>query len=392
MFFPIGTDRRLQHRPYVNTTLIVVNVLVSIGVWFTFGAPRVDTPVGPYMLLPWRPELHQFFTYQFLHADWEHLLFNMLFLYVFGNALEDRLGPLGYLAFYLAGGVFAAVGYALTQDSPILGASGSIAAVTGAFLALFPATRVHLLFWFFIISTFEVPAMLLILFSIGQDLIFQVLSSTGRPVGNVAYLAHLSGNLFGFVVGMGLLLSRLLPREPYDFVSLLDRWNRRRQMRSATRAGGSPWAGGEPTGRIKAGRVSEDQQRIMRMRDAISQAVAAADAERALDTYERLLADHPDQVLSRDVQLDLANHAMGQQRHGTAAKAYERFIAAYPKDDQADEVHLLLGLIYAKYLGQPAKARPNLEKAIATLDDPQRSRMAADLLASLGEDEPQGQG
>jgi membrane associated rhomboid family serine protease len=383
MFIPIGTDRRLKHRPYVNTALIVVNVVVSIFVWSRFGSPQLDTPVGPYMLLPWRPEVHQFFTYQFLHADWEHLLFNMLFLYVFGNALEDRLGPVGYLAFYLAGGVFAAVGYALTQDSPILGASGSIAAVTGAFLALFPATRVHMIIWFFLITTFEVPAILLILFSVGQDLFFQLLSVSGRPVGNVAYLAHLSGNLFGFVVGMGLLLTRILPREPYDFVALIDRFNRRRQMRSVTRRGDTPWTNSGPAQTIATGKVTKEDQRIMQMRDAINRALVAEDASRALDTYERLLRDFPDQVLSRDAQLDLANHAMGQQRHGTAAKAYERFIAAYPRDDQASEVHLLLGLVYARYLNEPAKARPNLEKAIASLNDESRKTMARELLESL---------
>jgi len=88
-------------------------------------------------------------------------------------------------------------------------------------------------------------------------------------------------------------------------------------------------------------------------------------------------------VLARDVQLDLANHAMSQQRHGVAAKAYERFIAAYPRDTQADEVHLLLGLIYARYLHEPTKAKANLERAVAELDDPQRKELAEDLLASL---------
>jgi len=383
MFIPIGTDRRLKHRPYVNIALIVINVAVSLFVWYRFGSPRVDTPVGTYMLLPWRPEIYQFFTYQFLHADWSHLLFNMLFLYVFGNALEDRLGPIGYLSFYLAGGVFAAVGYAMTQDGAMLGASGSIAAVTGAFLALFPATRVKMVFWYFIISTFEIPAMFLILFSIGQDFFFNLLEVTGFASGNVAYLAHLSGNLFGFIVGMALLLTRILPREPYDFVALLDRWNRRRQMRSVTRSGNTPWTSGQPGKSIRAGKVSARDQRIMQMRDAIAQAVEARDLGRALDTYERLLADFPDQVLARDVQLDLANHAMSQQRHGVAAKAYERFIAAYPRDTQADEVHLLLGLIYARYLHEPTKAKANLERAVAELDDPQRKELAEDLLTSL---------
>lgn len=384
MFFPIGTDRRLKHRPYVNITLIVVNVAVSLFVWYRYGSPRTDTPViGEYLLLPWRPELYQFFTYQFLHADWEHLIFNMWFLFIFGNALEDRLGSIGYLAFYLAGGVFAGVGYALTQDVAMLGASGAIAAVTGAFLALFPATRIHLLIWVLVIFTFEVPAVLMIGFSIGKDLLFQVLAASGREVGNVAYLAHLSGNLFGFVVGTTLLLTRILPREPYDIVAMLDRWNRRRQMRSVTRQGGSPWMGGAP-GTATAGPTNPTEQRIMQMRAAISSALEQEDPGRALDTFERLIADHPDQVLARDVQLDLANHAMGQQRYGVAASAYENFLASFPHDGRTEEVHLLLGVIYGRYLDEPERARPHLKAALKAMLDPDRKRMAQELLASLG--------
>jgi len=390
MFFPIGTDHRPSRRPYVNIGLIVVNVLIFIAIWMLRSdAPRaVDARVGQFMLSPWQPHLFQFFTYQFLHANIEHLLFNMLFLYVFGNAVEGRIGHIGYLGFYLAGGVAAGVGYALTGEVRMLGASGSIAAVSGAFLALFPLTRVIVVVWFFIISAFRVPAIWVILFYFGRDLISHLVGVVGLDVGNVAYIAHLSGNAFGFAVGMVLLWTRVLPRQPYDFVGLVDRWRRRREMRSVTRQGGAPWMG-TPGKSVEAGSVSRADERLMQMRQAIRDALTAGDVGRALDTYERMLADHPEQVMSRDVQLDLANHAMRSARHGTARQAYELFLKSYPNDSQRAQVQLLLGLVCARYLGQHERARELLTDARGYLEGEER-QLADQLLAEMGVESADG--
>src|SRR5690606_12485309 len=135
------------------------------------------------------------------------------FLWVFGNAVEDRLGRVGYLCFYLAGGVIAGLGHALMEPSPVLGASGAVAAVTGAYLVLFPLTNVTIVYFFFIIGAFEVSSMVLIFFRVVTDLVFHFLG-----IGDVAYMAHLAGYGFGFVIALGLLLGRMLPREPYDLL------------------------------------------------------------------------------------------------------------------------------------------------------------------------------
>ncbi len=211
MLFPIRTDRRLHHTPWVNIALIASNVVVFVLTWRGAGRAWVE----PFTLNPATPMLVQFVSYQFLHANWAHLLGNMLFLYVFGNSVEDRLGKVGYLAFYLGGGVVAGLGHALLESNPVLGASGSVAAVTGAYLALFPLSNVTMLYWLILIGIFEISSIYLILFQIGYN-VFMHLS--GAP--GVAYLAHLSGYAYGFVVGMGLLKSRLLPREPYDLLAL----------------------------------------------------------------------------------------------------------------------------------------------------------------------------
>ncbi len=374
MILPVGTDRRLRRLPVINTALIVVNLLLALYT-LVIRPLQHETPLNQYMLLPVDPHWYQFFTYQFLHHNWEHVLWNVLFLFVFGNSLEDRLGRTAYLAFYLSGGVIAGLGQmAMGDDVHVLGASGAVSAVAGAYFALFPLSRVVITFLF--IYFFEVPAMIIIVVFFALHVGTQMFGGSG-----VAYLAHTCGALVGFAVALGLLYWRVLPREVYDFMSLADRWNRRRQMRSATRGGQSPWLADAGTTADPA----ESTSRVDVMRRAIDKALADRDPDRALDTYERLLADHPAQVMSRDSQFDLANHAMQHARHGTAATAYELFIKAYPDDPQADEVRVMLGLVYARYLDRPDAARPHLERAVDRLDDEKHHQLAAQLLKEISD-------
>src|SRR5712675_519667 len=125
MLLPLRTDSPLRHTPWTNWALIAANVIV-----FFITGPRGEHASGSitetFGLMTRQPELYQFFTYQFLHADWMHIGGNMLFLYIFGNNVNDRLGHIGYLAFYLAGGVVSGMGHAAFATQPIIGASGSI--------------------------------------------------------------------------------------------------------------------------------------------------------------------------------------------------------------------------------------------------------------------------
>lgn len=134
----------------------------------------------------------------FLHADLLHLGSNMLFLWVFGNNIEDRLGHARYAAFYLAGGVVATLGHVLVQPSstiPVVGASGAIAAVMGAYLVWFPAAPVRTLVIFFIVLIRDVPAGLLL------ALWFVLQFFTGSSSG-VAWVAHVAGFVFGVLVAL----------------------------------------------------------------------------------------------------------------------------------------------------------------------------------------------
>src|SRR5690606_10854959 len=120
--------------------------------------------------------------------DWLHVLGNMLILWVFGTSVEDRLTRWWFLAFYLVGGAAAGAAHALLESSPALGASGAVAAVTGAAIVLFPRSNVKCIVFFFIIGIFNIPAWIFIAFAIAKDIFF-----AGLGGGNVAYFAHLGG-------------------------------------------------------------------------------------------------------------------------------------------------------------------------------------------------------
>jgi membrane associated rhomboid family serine protease len=144
-------------------------------------------------------------TSQFLHGGWLHLLGNLLYLWIFGNNIEDRFGRLGFLAFYLAGGVVAALTQVWTDpDSgvPMIGASGAIAATLGAYLVLYPRARItSLVFLGFFYQLIDVPAIVVLAFWFVLQLI-DGLASLGAVDVGVAFFAHIGGFVFGAAIGL----------------------------------------------------------------------------------------------------------------------------------------------------------------------------------------------
>jgi membrane associated rhomboid family serine protease len=142
-------------------------------------------------------------TAMFVHAGWLHLLGNMLFLAIFGNNVEDKFRRLPYLIFYLISGYVAAYGFAIVNSSsvtPLVGASGAIAGVLGAYLALYPRARVWSLVPFLFFIPLRVPAW----FVLGLWFVLQWWYSVGGVAdsGGVAYVAHVFGFVFGLLVGL----------------------------------------------------------------------------------------------------------------------------------------------------------------------------------------------
>ncbi|MGZ8436960.1 MAG: rhomboid family intramembrane serine protease [Candidatus Limnocylindrales bacterium] len=144
-------------------------------------------------------------TSQFLHGGWLHLLGNMLYLWIFGNNVEDRLGRLGFLVFYLAGGVVAALAQVAvdpTSGAPTIGASGAIAATLGAYLVLFPRARVtSLIFLGFFYQLLNIPAVVVLGFWFVLQLVDGFASLGVAQSGGVAFFAHIGGFVLGAMVG-----------------------------------------------------------------------------------------------------------------------------------------------------------------------------------------------
>lgn len=151
-------------------------------------------------------------TSMFLHGGWVHVLGNLLYLRVFGDNVEDRFGSVQFAAFYVLAGVAGALGqYAADPTSPVpmIGASGAIAGVLGAYIVLFPGARIVTLFPVFIFLTFiEIPAVVFLGVWAAQQLLNGYLSLDPAAPTQVAWFAHLGGFVFGVSVGLLYLLTR----------------------------------------------------------------------------------------------------------------------------------------------------------------------------------------
>jgi membrane associated rhomboid family serine protease len=146
-------------------------------------------------------------TSMFLHGGWLHLFGNMLFLWIFGNNVEDRLGSVPYLLFYLVGGIAAALTQVVIDPRstiPLVGASGAIAAALGAYIVLFPGARIlSLVFLGFFYQLLEVPALIVLGFWFALQLLSGFASFGAETAqGGVAFFAHIGGFVLGVVVGL----------------------------------------------------------------------------------------------------------------------------------------------------------------------------------------------
>jgi membrane associated rhomboid family serine protease len=197
-------SRRPVHRPVVTISIIVINVVV-----FLLELAGGQQFVEQWAVIPAHIVAGQrwitILTAMFMHGGWMHIIGNMVFLWAFGPEIEDAMGPIRYLAFYLLGGIVASVAQIAAMSSstvPNLGASGAIAAVMGAFLITYPRDKIRtllLLGWFITVTV--IPASVLI----GIWFLIQLFSQVGSVVaaqsgGGVAYMAHVGGFIFGAVI------------------------------------------------------------------------------------------------------------------------------------------------------------------------------------------------
>jgi membrane associated rhomboid family serine protease len=222
---PIRDEIPTRVTPVVNYLLIAANVLVFL--WMLFlPEPALQTFVSKYAMVPAHftdgvtlADILTIFTSMFMHAGFAHIGGNMLYLWIFGDNVEDRLGHFQYLVFYLVGGVVASLTHLATNwgsELPTVGASGAIAAALGAYLVLFPGSRIatYIPLGFFYRLTM-LPAAVVLGFWFILQLFEGVLALGGADVGGVAVWAHVGGFAYGMV------MAKLLPteREPQSTVA-----------------------------------------------------------------------------------------------------------------------------------------------------------------------------
>ena len=203
---PLKDENPTTNFPYITILLITSNIIIFLyqisqsmtpfAIFETYGlipAQLIETPVRMYPTI---------YSSMFLHSGIAHLMGNMLYLWIFGNNIEDVLGKFRFIIFYLVCGTLASMGHIVTDlqsDVPMVGASGAISGILGAYLVLFPFARVKtLVFLGFLITIVRVPAIILLVIWV----LIQVFSGVVAGDGGVAWFAHIGG----FIAGMLLIL------------------------------------------------------------------------------------------------------------------------------------------------------------------------------------------
>jgi membrane associated rhomboid family serine protease len=203
--FPVADVIPSKTTPVVTITLIVLNAMAFLFE-LTLGEDELRLFVASFGVVPAYFSWPSVLTSMFLHGGWLHFLGNMLYLWIFGDNVEDRLGHGWFLGFYLCCGTAAALGQAATQPYsivPMIGASGAIAGVMGAYFVLFPQSRIlTAVLIFFFLDLIEIPA----IFFLGIWFLMQFFSGVGSlgadsAEGGVAFWAHVAGFMTGGLIG-----------------------------------------------------------------------------------------------------------------------------------------------------------------------------------------------
>jgi membrane associated rhomboid family serine protease len=381
LFLPVGDSPNPPGIPWVNYTLIAANVIVFLMLVPLSGqAPDVRDPalleyltaiaqernlgaldvrqmaasISRYDLVVFRhgfrpsdPSAPDIFTAMFLHGGWLHLLGNMLFLWIYGDNVEHRLGKLGYLAAYLGTGVAATLGDGLLRMGsgiPSVGASGAISGVLGFYFLWFPRNRVRV--WVFLFPLFaniiELPARLVLGFYLIFDNLLPLLLSGGA--GGVSHGAHIGGFAAGWVLALALnrsrferpeleLRSRPTTRPPT--AGQVDRF------RSALAAGdweeAAEWYFGSPHSLTRRELSAMDKLLLAETLEVERRPRAA------LAAYQRALGDHPHGPGRVRAHLGAARVLMGPMKNPTAA--YQHLYGALEEDPSQEEMTMARAML-----------------------------------------------
>lgn len=388
---PVGDENPTTRRPVATWALIAANGLVFL--WLNI--LRSDDPLNlsradalRWGLLPGSPDPLRFLTCLFLHQGPWHLLGNMWFLHIFGDNVEDKLGRGKYLAFYLGWGVLASVSFLvfsrpvgavagippeqveeMWRSVPLVGASGAISGVMGAYLVFFPRARIRMVVWLLLfILPFTLPALLVIGYFFLQDLVLGAVAREASVGGGVAYTAHTGGMIAG--IAAALLLKPFLRGRKGTA------WDR------DTGFSNGPPAEPPATPEAVFGRAPSYPSADLR--DQVAGAVLDGRMDLALELYARWVSEPRLEALLPAVEIEIAHEILRRGRIVEALEAYRRFLGSHPRAAEAPEAKFRIGLIYARADGDRQRARPWLEAAAAEHPDPGTAAFARDEIRKLG--------
>lgn len=220
--FPIRDHNPSGRTPYVTYALMILNIGIFLSYVPLLSDPReINLFFSSYALIPAQVTggggLSGLFTSMFLHAGWMHLAGNMLFLWIYGDNVEDEMGHIPYLLFYLGCGIAAGLAQVLFEPGswvPMVGASGAIAGVMGGYLLLFPKAKIDILIIFIVFfRIFPIPAWIILILWFAMQFIGGM--GATPETGGVAYWAHAGG----FIAGLALTVPLWLRRGGFSFWS-----------------------------------------------------------------------------------------------------------------------------------------------------------------------------
>jgi membrane associated rhomboid family serine protease len=366
MFLPVGDQPNPRGTPFVNYALIGANVLVfllvSLPLTFQRADPRdprlqeyievigqnlppnvslreVASHVSEYDLFifswgyrPAEGSLVTLFTAMFLHGGFMHLFGNMLFLWIYGDNVEHRLGKVKYLLAYLLTGVAATLFFALFDSGsrvPMVGASGAISGVLGFYFVWFPKNQVRV--WIFLFPFFMnvvlLPARIVLGFYLILENLLPFLLSAGGGGGGVAHGAHIGGFVAGLAVAWVMDRKQVATR-PDEYRDR--RWEPPRQT----------------------------------AREVIESELQGGNYQKAADDYFRLSSEETRRLLSPDDSILLGNWLAKNGHSRAALTVYQRHLRDYPQGPGAAEAHAYAGLVQLHAFREPTAAYQHLVEAL----------------------------
>ncbi len=388
MFLPLGDEPNPRGVPVVTYTLIGINVAVFLFVTLPLSAvrPALDDPaLGEYLrtiapqlggrmalerllmqvsvydlvvfsygFRPIDPDVIALFTSLFLHGGFMHLAGNMLFLWIYGDNVEHRLGPARYLAAYLGTGILATLSHAVLDPGsavPMVGASGAISGVLGFYFIWFPRNRVRL--WIMLFPIFMnvvyAPARLVLGIYLIVDNLLPFLVTRGAGGGGVAYGAHIGG----FIAGLAYAWwseQRAVQRRPADI---------------------------EPDPAAPA--LDGDPSSVRGVR----QLIAAGEYEQAAPAYFHFSAARTARLLMPIDSIHFGRWLANNGHPDAALIVYQRHLRDYPLGPHAAEAHLGAGLVQLYARNQPTAAYQHLVAVLDTDPHPETAAYARQALADI---------